>query len=435
MGFFFCLALTGLLTLAILWNARTEFRRQVIQSEVYLIKAEIKRISEELELTFMERDLTFLDLGIPDLVHNQRDLIEQLALETISITRVSQLFAYDGEGIPIELPTDTTQSIADQSMIKQAKKVGMAHAHKSGQPFALLFDMEVMEGPYFLEIHMDETPILREWNAIDAQLLQQGALIILCGAVLLFVIFRSLSLRIQERERELVAKGELLQKTNLKLAQSYKSASLGALTGHLMHSLKSPLTNLQSIVGKENQNSHPPHPDELRLIHAQIQELVSQSLLALQEIEEQKKSYDLSLGEIFEVAIKRLRNASGKKEIKIEETPTLSTKLDNLQSSLVLPILISLMENALQAKKGARVRIHSEKKREKIRILVSDDAGGIPPNKRKALFSPQRSEKKQGTGLGLALAMQLAESMDATLELLHSDKKGSTFCLSFRSKA
>ncbi len=80
MGFFFCLALTGLLTLAILWNARTEFRRQVIQSEVYLIKAEIKRISEELELTFMERDLTFLDLGIPDLVHNQRDLIEQLAL-------------------------------------------------------------------------------------------------------------------------------------------------------------------------------------------------------------------------------------------------------------------------------------------------------------------------------------------------------------------
>ncbi|MEC8790397.1 MAG: hypothetical protein VXX29_04125, partial [Verrucomicrobiota bacterium] len=134
MGFFFCLALTGLLTLAILWNARTEFRRQVIQSEVYLIKAEIKRISEELELTFMERDLTFLDLGIPDLVHNQRDLIEQLALETISITRVSQLFAYDGEGTPIELPTDTTQSIADQSMIKQAKKVGMAHAHKSGQP-------------------------------------------------------------------------------------------------------------------------------------------------------------------------------------------------------------------------------------------------------------------------------------------------------------
>ena len=83
-----------------------------------------------------------------------------------------------------------------------------------------------------------------------------------------------------------------------------------------MHSLKSPLTNLQSIVGNENQNFHPPHPDELRLIHAQIQELVSQSLLALQEIEEQKKSYDLSLGEIFEVAIKRLRNASAKRKLK-----------------------------------------------------------------------------------------------------------------------
>ena len=124
-----------------------------------------------------------------------------------------------------------------------------------------------------------------------------------------------------------------------------------------------------------------------------------------------------------------------KRKLKSKKPQLFRTKLDNLQSSLVLPILISLMENALQAKKGARVRIHSEKKREKIRILVSDDAGESPRIKRKALFSPQRSEKKQGTGLGLALAMQLAESMDATLELLHSDKKGSTFCLSFRSKA
>ena len=430
LGFFLCLSLTCALTVAILWNARTEFRRQVIQSELFLLKAEIKRMTEELEVTFMERDLTFLDLGMPDLVHNREELLEQFALEAISIPRISQLFLYDSNGQAIQLPTDTLQSMVNQEMIDQAKETGMTYSHQPGQPFVLFFESEWIEGPYFLEVQMDPTSVLREWKAIDTQLLQQGILIILSGGVLLYMIFRFLSQRIQEREQALEAKGELLQKTNRKLAQSYKSASLGALTGHLMHSLKSPLTNLQSIVGQENQDINPPKPNELRMIHSQIQELVSQSLLALQEIEEQKKSYELSIGEIFHIAIKRVRSPLKKEEVVIEESSSLSTKLDNLQSSLVLPILVSILENSLQAKEDASVRLRSEKDHQKVRILISDDAGGIPPSERNTLFSPKRSNKKHGTGLGLALAMQLAESMEATLELLNSDEKGSTFCLS-----
>ena len=435
LGFFLCLSLTCALTVAILWNARTEFRKQVIQSELFLLKAEINRMTEELEVTFMERDLTFLDLGMPDLVHNRGELLEQFALEAISFTRISQLFLYDANGQAIQLPTDTPQSMANQEMIDQAEQKGMTYSHRPGQKLLLVFKSEWLEGSYFLEVQMDPTSVLSEWEAIDAQLLKQGILIILFGGVLLYLIFRFLSQRIQEREQELEAKGELLQKTNQKLAQSYKSASLGALTGHLMHSLKSPLTNLQSIVGQESQDATPPKPNELRVIHSQIQELVTQSLLALQEIEEQKKSYQLTIGEIFHVAIKRVRNPLKKEKVVIEENSSLSTKLDNLQSSLVLPILISIIENSLQAKEDVCVRLRSEKDHKKVRILISDDAGGIPPSERNTLFSPKRSNKKHGTGLGLALAMQLAESMEATLELLHSDKKGSTFSLSLRSES
>ena len=59
------------------------------------------------------------------------------------------------------------------------------------------------------------------------------------------------------------------------------------------------------------------------------------------------------------------------------------------------------MENALQAKQGARVRIHSEKKPEKIRILVSDDAGGIPRIKERPCFL--RNEAKRNKALGWVL--------------------------------
>ena len=43
---------------------------------------------------------------------------------------------------------------------------------------------------------------------------------------------------IRNREIKLEQGNQLLQITNQKLAQAYKSVGLGALSGHLMHSLK-----------------------------------------------------------------------------------------------------------------------------------------------------------------------------------------------------
>ena len=63
-------------------------------------------------------------------------------------------------------------------------------------------------------------------------------LTILSGSIMLFIIFRFMSIRIQAREKQLENKNHLLEKTNQKLAQAYKTVSLGALTGHLMHALK-----------------------------------------------------------------------------------------------------------------------------------------------------------------------------------------------------
>ena len=43
-----------------------------------------------------------------------------------------------------------------------------------GQPFVLFFESEWIEGPYFLEVQMDPTSVLREWKAIDTQLVSRG---------------------------------------------------------------------------------------------------------------------------------------------------------------------------------------------------------------------------------------------------------------------
>ena len=55
-----------------------------------------------------------------------------------------------------------------------------------------------------------------------------------------------------------------------------KNREIGALTGHLMHALKTPLSQLQLIVGEARENKDI-NPKELEMIQIEC-DLVSQSL-------------------------------------------------------------------------------------------------------------------------------------------------------------
>lgn len=425
LGFWLCLLLLIGLTLALLLQSRTEFRNQVVQSEVYLLTNEFEKMSEDLEFQFLDQDLGFLELGLPELVHQPNEFLEQLVIQILSIPRIIQVFAFDTQGLSIELPTDTAKRKIDAQRIYEVTNFGFSSRKMGDGIWSLVFTAKLTENECFLEVHLEEDPLVNEWRAIDQQLFKQGILIIGAGSLLLFVIFQLLSKRIQERENLLEAKNRLLEKTNQKLAQAYKTTSLGAVAGHLMHSLKSPLTSLQAIAAETNGKV----PDELGSVHRQIQDLVSESLNALQELDQQKKSYELSIFEIFEISQNRSKNATQYGSVTIERNSVLESSLDNLNSTLVIPILVCLIENSFQAKKDCKVFLSARREKNSILLQVSDNAGGIPERIKDNLFLPSTSSKTHGTGLGLAIAKQLAESIEAQLELTSTNKYGSVFSL------
>ena len=98
LGFWLCLLLLIGLTLALLLQSRTEFRNQVVQSEVYLLTNEFEKMSEDLEFQFLDQDLGFLELGLPELVHQPNEFLEQLVIQILSIPRIIQVFAFDTQG-------------------------------------------------------------------------------------------------------------------------------------------------------------------------------------------------------------------------------------------------------------------------------------------------------------------------------------------------
>jgi CheY-like chemotaxis protein len=84
-------------------------------------------------------------------------------------------------------------------------------------------------------------------------------------------------------------------------------------------------------------------------------------------------------------------------------------------------VLLNLLSNAVKYnRQSGRVVVDLAQNEGHLRISVSDEGRGIPPDKRARLFSPfdrlgAENSDTQGTGLGLALSKRLTEAMGGAI--------------------
>ena len=111
------------------------------------------------------------------------------------------------------------------------------------------------------------------------------------------------------------------------------------------------------------------------------------------------------------------------------EEPDLMVYADEGQIS---QIFINLIKNALQA--GARhIDISARMgKDDEVIIQVANDGAPIPAESQEQIFVPFYTTKKEGSGIGLALARQIMRNHNGTIDLLRSDADKTVFQLVFR---
>jgi signal transduction histidine kinase len=89
-----------------------------------------------------------------------------------------------------------------------------------------------------------------------------------------------------------------------------------------------------------------------------------------------------------------------------------------------------LAKNAVDALagRGGHIRLSADRRPEQgVRIAVSDDGPGVPPELRNRVFEPGFSTKKSGWGIGLSLAKRIVEENHAGKLVLASTEQGATF--------
>jgi signal transduction histidine kinase len=91
-------------------------------------------------------------------------------------------------------------------------------------------------------------------------------------------------------------------------------------------------------------------------------------------------------------------------------------------------VLINLVVNALQASpEGETVFLRTYQEGDRIYLEVVDHGPGIPEQDRGKIFSPFFTTKREGTGLGLPIALKILSAHGGTLEVLETGEKGAAF--------
>jgi len=101
-------------------------------------------------------------------------------------------------------------------------------------------------------------------------------------------------------------------------------------------------------------------------------------------------------------------------------------------------VLINLIDNAVSAVNGSGVvRVETEyiSELQLVRIEVSDNGPGIPPEARQKLFEPYFSTKRSGTGLGLAIVSNIVADHNGYIRVKDNVPTGTRFVIELPVKA
>src|SRR4029078_5171853 len=154
-------------------------------------------------------------------------------------------------------------------------------------------------------------------------------------------------------------------------------------------------------------------------------------LLELSQLEDDRFEVDLqdlALSQAVDDAVAAVGPApEGQPPIEVEVDPAILVHADSL---LLSQIFSNLLANARRYG-GPHIRIVAKVDGDRVRVEVTDDGPGVPPNLVPHLFAPMRSSLAtiEHAGLGLALVRQMTITLGGDIAYETDEDAGARFVL------
>ncbi len=222
------------------------------------------------------------------------------------------------------------------------------------------------------------------------------------------------------------------EKTVLKTLQEAETlAALGGAISNIVHDMKIPLIAIGGYARsvKRKLKEEDPNREKLDVIVREtnrLEELTQDILAYARPVPSNRVTGDLNkmVIECCRVA----REIAEPRGVKIEIHSVQSLPAINLDPKAMERALLNLIWNAVQASpEGGVVVVKTNMEGREAAITVADEGPGIPPEIRKEIFSPFFTTKKEGTGLGLPIALKIFKAHGGSITVTDNEEKGTIF--------
>jgi len=249
---------------------------------------------------------------------------------------------------------------------------------------------------------------------------------------------QTLEIKVEERTGQ-------LQAAQKKLVQTDRLASLGQLSASVAHEINNPVSgvlNLSMLLQRLLQEDGVPR-ERLEEFRSYLSMIVAETgrvgrivsdLLAFSRRSSPRRA-PADLNWIVRTTLSLAQHKMKLSRVELESRLAETLPQVDCDASQIQQVVLNLLLNAAEATecRGKRlVRIATEAGNGEVRLIVSDNGEGIPPENLARIFDPFFTTKSEGKGVGLGLAVSygIIQAHGGDIEVKSQAGVGATFVVS-----
>jgi len=235
--------------------------------------------------------------------------------------------------------------------------------------------------------------------------------------------FNAMAQRLAARERELRAQGEAL-------LRSERLAAIGRIAAQITHEIRNPLSSISLNAEELGERA----PDARELCDAIVREVdrltgITEEYLRFARLPKpqlQRADVNDTVRDLLDFVRPELE-AGG-----VRVTASLSPGLPRVLADVaqLRQLLLNLLRNAREAmSSGGSLYLATRSEEGLVSLEIHDTGHGISPERMERIFDPFFTTKARGTGLGLAMAQEIAQEHGGQLLCESVAGEGTVFTL------
>jgi signal transduction histidine kinase len=316
-----------------------------------------------------------------------------------------------------------------------------------------------LETKYQTEKKEQENKLLKQKREIDQltiadsnrrsfmlTILLSSVFVVLIVLIFFFVNRIKTSKKLQAQNEQINKQNNTLKELNSQLIESEEelqsaNEAKGQLLSIISHDISSPIKALYNYEEALLENAKAfktvdDFTDALAKLHKSTGDVYTMSNNLLDYAQTQQEGFvaeitEIKLGVMVADMLKLLDQHITRKKIIVQNAIDQSVRINSDQNLLYI-LLRNIVSNAVKfSPEGKSLRI--EWKNDEHKILISDEGEGMDKQKIKAILegnnfhSSMGTQGEKGTGLGMKIAFNCAQKLNATIDIQSVSGKGTTF--------